>query len=243
IFFEKVMTKEFIIILRDLFFSALFQKYFYPQDFENLLKIKKIANQFKNFLKLTHLTIIFSVLGEDYNFIKDLKSKHPVLKEENSLEMLFRLLEYKLSSAIGYFSNETDVDNNISNFKTLLQDMFKSYIFNYCIEIKYDSKFFCDIKSNESKMLSIKILNHSDTVIKDATLNLGIKPIKRMDLNVIKNPNNEDLDKKLEWEYELIGNMAGKVNFSIQVAIKDPFIENNILNYNKKLGVITIIEK
>ncbi len=243
ILFKKVMAKELIIILRDLFFSALYQKYFYPQDFKNLLKIKENVNQFKNFLKLTHLTIIFSVLGEDYNFIRNLKSKHSVLKEESSLEMLFGLPEYKLSSAIGYFSNKMDVDNNISNFKTLLQDMFKSYIFNYCLEIRYDSKFFCDIKPNESKMFSIKILNHSDTVIKDATLNLGIKPIKRMDLNIIKNPNNEDLDKKLEWEYELTGKTPGKVNFSIQLAIKDPFIENNILNYKKKLGVITILEK
>jgi len=80
-----------MVILRDLFFSVLYQKYFYPQDFENLLKIKENANQFMNFLKLTHLTIIFSVLGEDYNFVKDLKSKYPVLKEENSLEMLFGL--------------------------------------------------------------------------------------------------------------------------------------------------------
>jgi len=157
--------------------------------------------------------------------------------------MLFLLPEYKLSNVIEYFSNETDVDNNISNFKMLLQDMFKSYIFNYCLEIRYDFKFFCDIKPNESKILSIKILNHSDTVIKDATLNLGIKPIKRMELNVIKNPNNENLDKKLEWKYELTGKMAGKVNFSIQLAMKDPFIENNILNYEKKLGFITIIEK
>ncbi len=120
ILFEKAKLKEIIVILRDLFFSALYQKYFYPQDFENLLKIKENANQFKTFLKLTHLTIIFSVLGEDYNFIRDLKSKHPVLKEENSLEMLFGLPEYKLSSTIGYFMNKTDVYNNISNFKKLL---------------------------------------------------------------------------------------------------------------------------
>jgi len=92
-------------------------------------------------------------------------------------------------------------------------------------------------------MLSIKILNHSDTVIKDATLNFGIKPIKRVDLNLIKNPNNEDLDKKLEWEYELTGKMAGKVNFFIQLGMKEPFIENNILNYKKKLDIITILEK
>jgi len=80
-------------------------------------------------------------------------------------------------------------------------------------------------------------------VIKDATLNLGIKPIKRMELNTIKNPNNEDLDKKLEWEYELTGKMKGKVNFSIQLVMKDPFVENNILNYKKKLSCITVLDK
>ncbi len=243
ILFEKVLAKEFFIILRDLFFTIFYKKYFLSQTSESLSEIKNEPNHYRNFLKLTHLIIIFSILGGEYHYITEFKSKYPVLTEDESLRILFPLPEYKLSSTIGYFINKTVVDNNISNFKTLLQDMFKSYIFNYCLKIRYDSKFFCDIKSNESKMLSIKILNHSDMVIKDATLNLGIKPIKRMDLNVIKNPNNEDLDKKLEWEYELTGKMAGKVNFSIQVEIKDPFIENNILNYKKKLGVITILEK
>lgn len=70
-----------------------------------------------------------------------------------------------------------------------------------------------------------------------------MKPKNGIDLKIFKNPNHEDLDKKLEWEYELTGKMAGKVNFSIQLAMKDPFIENNILNYKKKLGFITIIEK
>ncbi len=40
-----------------------------------------------------------------------------------------------------------------------------------------------------------------------------------------------------------VGKMARKVNFSVQLAIKNPFIKNNILNYKKKLGVITILEK
>ncbi|GAH82732.1 unnamed protein product, partial [marine sediment metagenome] len=118
--------------------------------------------------------VISSILGGEYNYVRDLKSKYPVLNGDVSLKMLFLLPEYKLSSAIGYFSNKTDIDNNISNFKTLLQDMFKSCIFNYCLEIKYDLKFFCDIRPNESKMLSIKILNHSDTVIKDTMLNFGL---------------------------------------------------------------------
>jgi len=218
ILFEKVMAKEFIIILRDLFFSIFYQKYIFPQNLKSLSEIKNEPKHFRNFLKLTYLIIIFSILSGEYHYIRDLKSKYPVLNEDESLRMLFLLPEYRLSSVIEYFSNETDRSNNIYNFKTLLQDMFKSYIFNYCLEIKYDSKFFCDIKPNESKILSIKILNHLDTVIKVTTLNFGIKPIKRMELNIIKNPNNEDLDKKLEWKYELTGKMAGKVNFSIQVA-------------------------
>jgi len=80
-------------------------------------------------------------------------------------------------------------------------------------------------------------------VLKDVTLNFIMKPKNKMDLKIFKNPNHKDLGKKLEWEYELTGKMAGKVNFSIQLAIKDPFIENNILNYKKKLGVITILDK
>jgi len=157
--------------------------------------------------------------------------------------MLFLLLEYKLSSAIGYFSNITDVDNNISNFKTLLQDMFKSYIFNYCIEIKFDSKFFCEAKLNENKIFHIEVFNQSDMVLKDVTLNLVMRPKNRINLKIPKNSNNKELNKKLEWEYELTSKIAGKVNFSIRLAIKDPFIENNILNYEKKLGVIIILNK
>ncbi|GAG90367.1 unnamed protein product [marine sediment metagenome] len=154
------MAKEFIIILRDLFFSIFYQKYFFPQTLKNLSEIKNDPNCYRNFLKLTHLIIIFSFLGGEYNYVRDLKSKSPVLNEDESLRMLFFLPEYKLSSAIGYFNNNIDIPNNISNFKKLLQDMYKSYIFNYCLEIKYDSKFFCDIKPNESKMLSIKIVKY-----------------------------------------------------------------------------------
>ncbi|GAG82410.1 unnamed protein product, partial [marine sediment metagenome] len=147
------------------------------------------------------------------------------------------------SSAIGYFSNKTDIDNNISNFKTLLQDMFKSYIYNYCIEIKYDSKFFSDTRLKENKIFHIEVLNQSDMVLKDVTLDLVMKPKNRIALKIIKSPNHKDLNRKLEWEIELTGKTAGKANFSIQLAIKDPFIENNTLNYKKKLGVMAIIEK
>ena len=243
IIFEKAKLKEIIVILRDLFFSALYQKYFYPQDFENLLKIKENTNQFKNFLKLTHLTIIFSVLGGEFHYIRELKSKYSVLKQEESLEMLFGLPEYKLSSAIRYFSDKTNISNNISNFQKLLQDMFKSYIFNYCLEINYDSAFFCDTKPNETKILHIEVFNHSDIVLKDTTLNSVMNPKNRMDLKILKDSNYEDLDKKLEWEYELTGKIEGKVNFSIQLVIKDPFIESNIFKYKKKLGVIIIRDK
>ncbi len=78
-------------------------------------------------------------------------------------------------------------------------------------------------------------------MLKDVTLNFIIKPKNRMDLKIFKDSNNEDLNKKLVWEYELTGKMAGKVNFSIQVAIKDPFIENNIFKYEKKLGNIAVL--
>jgi len=241
ILFEKGIAKEFIIILRDLFFSVFYQKYFLPQPLKNLSEIKNEPNRYRNFLKLTHLIIIFSILSGEYHYIRNLKSKYPVLNEDKSLKMLFLLSEYKLSNAIENFSKKTDVDNKISNFKTLLQDMFKSYIFDYCIEIKYDSKFFCDTKLNGIKMFHIEVFNHSDMVLKDVTLNFIIKPKNRMDLKIFKDSNNEDLDKKLEWEYELTGKKAGKVNFSIQVAIKDPFIENNILKYEKKLGNIAVL--
>jgi len=243
ILFEKVMAKDFVIILRDLFFSVFYQKYIFPQNLRNLFEIKNDSHRYRNFLKLTHLIIIFSILSGEYHYIKDLKSKYPVLNEDESLRILFLLLEYKLSSTIGYFSNETDLDNNISNFKTLLQDMFKSYIFNYCIEIRYDSKFFCETKLNEYKIFRIEVFNHSDMILRDVTLNFIMKPKNRIDLKILKDSNNEDLNKKLEWEYELTSKMAGKVNFSIQLAIKDPFIENNILNYEKKLGVIIILNK
>jgi len=155
--------------------------------------------------------------------------------------MLFLLPEYKLSSTIGYFSNETDIHNNISNFQQLLQDMFKSYVFNYCLEIKYDSKFFCETKFDENKIFHLEVFNQSDSILKDVTLNLVMKPKNRMVLKILYNPNHKNLDKKLEWEYELTGKIVGKVNFSIQLAIKDPFVGDNILNYEKKLGVITII--
>ena len=157
--------------------------------------------------------------------------------------MLFLLPEFKLSSTIKYFSNKTDIPNNILNFQKLLQDTFKSYIFNYCLEIKYDSNFFCDSKPNENKIFHIEVFNHSDLVLTDFTLNFIVKPKNRIALKIIKNPNHKDLKRKLEWEIELTGKTAGKVNFSIQLAIKNPFIENNTLNYKKKLGVMAIIEK
>lgn len=34
-----------------------------------------------------------------------------------------------------------------------------------------------------------------------------------------------------------------KVNYTIQLALNDPFIENNILKFKKKLGVITVMDK
>jgi len=243
ILFKKVMVKEFIIILRDLFFSIFYQKYFFPQNLEDLSEIKNEPNRYRNFLKLTHLIIIFSILSGEYHYIKDFRSKYPVLNEDESLKMLFLLSEYKLSNAIKYFSNKTDIPNNILNFQKLLQDMFKSYIFNYCLEIKFDSKFFCDTKLSENKIFHIEVFNHSDLVLTDFRLNFTVKPKNRIALKIIKNPNHKDLNRKLEWEIELTGNTTGKVNFSIQLAIKNPFIENNTLNYKKKLGVMAIIEK
>ncbi len=243
ILFKKVMVKEIIIILRDLFFSIFYQKYFIPQNLENLSNIKNDPNHYRIFLKLTHLIIIFSILNSEYHYIREFRSKYPVLNEDESLRMLFLLPEYKLSNVIGYFSNKTDISNNIYNFKKLLQDMFKSYIFSYCLEIKYDSKSFCDTKPNETKIFHIEVFNHSNMVLKDVTLNFIMKPKNRMDLKILKNPNPEDLYKKLEWKYELTSKMVGKVNFSIQLATKDPFIENNILNFEKKLDVITIFNK
>jgi len=243
ILFEKVMAKEFIIILRDLFFSVFYQKYFFPQNLKSLSEIKNDPNRYRKFLKLAHLIIIFSILGGEYHYIRDFRSKYPVLNEDESLKMLFLLSEYKLSNAIEYFSNKTDIPNNILNFKTLLQDMFRSHIFNYCLEIKFDSKFFCDTKLNENKIFNIDVFNHSDMVLKDVTLDLVMKPKNRIALKIIKSPNHKDLNRKLEWEIELTGKTAGKANFSIQLAIKNPFIENNILNYKKKLSVMAIIEK
>ncbi len=198
IFFEKVMVKELIIILilRNLFFSIFYQKYFFPQALKSLSGIKNEPNRYRNFLKLTHLIFIFSILSGEYHYIRDLKSKYPVLKEEESLEILFELLEYKLSSAIRYFSNKTDISNDISNFQKLLQDMFKSYIFNYCLEIKFDSKFFCDTKLSENKIFHIEVFNHSDLVLTDFTLNFTIKPKNRIALKIIKNPNHKDLNRK-----------------------------------------------
>ncbi len=238
--FEKVMVKEFIIILRDLFFSIFYQKYFFPQNLKSLSEIKNDPNRYRKFLKLAHLIIIFSILGGEYHYIRDFRSKYSVLNEDESLKMLFLLPEYKLSNAIEYFSNKTDVDNNIFNFKTLLQDMFKSYIFNYCIKIKYDSNFFRNTKLYETKMFHIEVFNQSDMVLKNVTLNFIMKPKNRMGLKILKNPNQENIDKKLEWRYELTGKMAGKVNFSIHLAIKNPFTEYNNLYYEKKLGIITI---
>ena len=46
----------------------------------------------------------------------------------------------------------------------------------------------------------------------------------------------------MEWNYELYGNLAGKVNLSIQITVKDPFIKNYILNYKKKLGVLNLLD-
>jgi len=243
ILFKKVMVKEFIIILRDLFFSIFYQKYFFPQSLKSLSEIKNEPNRYRNLLKLTHLIIIFSILGGEYNYVRDLKSKSPVLNEDESLRMLFLLPEYKLSSTINYFSNKTDIPNNILNFQKLLQDTFNSYIFNYCLEIKYDSNFFCDSKPNENKIFHLEVFNHSDIAFKDVTLNLKVKPENRMDLKIIRNPNHEELDKRLEWEYELTRKMAGKVNFPIQLAVNDSYIKENILNYEKKLEVITILKK
>ncbi len=194
ILLEKVMAKELIIILRDLFFSIFYQKYFLPKTLKSLSEIKNDPNRYRNFLKLTYLIIIFSILGGEFHYIRELKSKYPVLNEDESLRMLFLLPEYKLSSTIGYFSNKTDVDNNISNFQKLLQDMFKSYIFNYCIEIKYDSKFFCDTKLNENKIFNLDVFNHSDIVLKDVTLDLVMKPKNRIALKIIKSPNHKDLN-------------------------------------------------
>ncbi len=182
ILFEKVMAKELIIILRDFFFSIFYQKYFFPQNLEDLSEIKNEPNRYRNFLKLTHLIIIFSILSGEYHYIRDFRSKYPVLNEDESLKMLFLLSEYKLSNAIEYFSKKTDVDNNIFNFKTLLQDMFKSYIFNYCIKIKYDSNFFRNTKLYETKMFHIEIFNQSDMVLKNVTLNFIMKPNNRMGL-------------------------------------------------------------
>jgi len=237
------MAKELIIILRDLFFSILYQKYFLPQTLKSLSEIKNDPNRYVNFLKLTHLIIIFSVLSGEYHYIRDFRSKYSVLNGDESLRMLLLLPEYKLSSTIRYFINKTDVDNNISNFKTLLQDMFESYIFNYCFEIKHDSKYFCGTKLNENKMFHLEVFNHSNMVHKDVTLNFVMKPKNRIDLKILKNPNHEELDKKLEWEYELNSKMVGKVNVSIQLAMKAPFIEKNIFEYEKKLGILTIIKK
>jgi len=189
ILFEKVMAKELIIILRDLFFSIFYQKYFFPQTLKNLSEIKNDSNRYVNFLKLTHLIIIFSVLSGEYHYIRDFRSKYPVLNEDESLKMLFLLSEYKLSNAIEYFSKKTDVDKNISNFKTLLQDMFKSYIFNYCIEIKYDSNFFRNTKLYETKIFHIEVFNQSDMVLKNVALNFIMKPKNRMGLKILKNPN------------------------------------------------------
>ncbi|GAH98277.1 unnamed protein product, partial [marine sediment metagenome] len=67
---------------RDLFFSIFYQKYFFPQNLKSLSEIKEDLDRYGNFLKLTHLIIIFSILSGEYHYIEKLKSKYPILNED-----------------------------------------------------------------------------------------------------------------------------------------------------------------
>ncbi len=100
--------------------------------------------------------------------------------------------------------------------------MFKSYIFSYCIEIKYDSKFFSDTKLDEIKILHIEVFNQSGMILMNIVLNFIIKPKNRIDLKILKNPNHKDLSKKLEWE-RINRKDVRKIEFFYSIGNKRPF--------------------
>jgi len=89
------------------------------------------------------------------------------------------------------------------------------------------------------KICIIEHPDNSNKVIVIIKINESIEPIMYF------SKNDSDTNKWFirindKIEYELTRKMAGKVNFSIQLAIMDLFIEKKILNYEKKLGVIAI---
>ncbi len=171
--------------------------------------------------------------------------------EEESIKVLFGHLKYEISPAIRYFRtklNSQEFQTDINNFELLLQDMFQSHLFNYCLEIKLDSTntyistCSCELTKNRKWVFNFNVFNYTDFIFKDISFNFILNPKERVQFKVLKDSNHEVLDKQLEWKYEVTGMKRGKVSFSIQLVIQDPFVENKLLTYKKRLGVITVLD-
>ena len=130
-----------------------------------------------------------------------------MLKEEESLRVLFELLNNKIFNIINYFGKNSNIQNlsqEIFKYKALLQEMFTFLIFNYSLNLYINSKpltreiFSFKIKQNEIFPFNISILNNSDVKFNDVRLNILFKPKKRATLKRLKIPEQKNLKDKLE---------------------------------------------
>jgi len=229
--------------LSEIFLKLFTQKYGYIEHAEELSEKKG------SFLKLVYLSIIFSVPANKYQSVNELISNHPYLEREEKIRIFLELLKYNLSNTVNYFndnSNIQEIQKEILNFKTLLRDMVKTYIFNYCLTVRLNSlnidihTIFSSLKIGEKKLCRVNIFNKSDVIFGNVELNLSIIPKKRVSVNILKKPDQKELRKKLEWEFGLTGKSAGHVSISIQLTIESPLEENSQFKYEKKIGKLII---
>jgi len=230
------------------FLSEIFQELF-TQKYGYIEHTEELSEKKSNFLKLIYLSIIFSVLTNKYQIVNELISNYPYLEKEKEIRIFLELLKYNLSNTVNYFndnSNIQEIQKEILNFKTLLQDMIKMYIFNYCLTVRLNSlninahTISSGLKIGEKKLCQVNISNKSDFIFGNVELNLSIIPKKRVSVIVLKKPDQKELRKELEWEFGLTGKSAGHVSVSIQLTIESPLEENNQFKYEKKIEKLII---
>lgn len=227
----------------EIFRELFIRKYGYIKHAEELSEKKG------NFLKLIYLSIIFSVLTNKYQSVNELMSNYPYLEKEKKIRIFLELLKYNLSNAVNYFndnSNIQEIQKEILNFKSLLRDMIKAYMFNYCLTVKLNSMnindhtIFSGLKIGDKKLCRVNISNKSDFIFGNVELNLFIIPNKRVSVIVLKKPDRRELGKELEWEFELTGRSVGRVSIIFQSVIKNPFEENKVFIYKKRVGKLAV---
>jgi len=233
-------------ISSEIFRELFVRKYGCIEHMEELSEFKEELSAHRDFLKIVYLIIISSIRTNNYRFLYTLKLFYPYLEEDESIKTLLNLANYNLSDMITYFSkgsNIQEIQKAILNFKSLLQDTIKAYIINYCLTIKLNSidinnnLLSRDLNINEKMIWKINIFNRSDFTFKGLECNLSVKPKRRIEITILKEPVQKRLKKRLEWEYELTGRSAGRVSVFVQLVIENPFEENRLFIYKKKIRI------